>query len=97
MHLIRKAADVLQVSEFRIFDEAYARWHGDRASSELISELFSRFMMYGETPDWAEKFAKDILSDVDANRPVSLNTYCLLNLAPRVGSKVAVSFSVIRE
>lgn len=97
MESVKKAANLLRISEYKIFSEAYLSWHGDRAQDDEITELFSRFMMFGETPDWADKYARALLRDVDANRQVSLNSYCLLNMAPRVASaKTDVSFTLVR-
>ncbi len=98
MQAIKQAADALQTSEYKIISEAYLYCFGDRPSEDEATELFSRFMMFGESPEWANRFAKAILSDVDANRRINLNSYCLLNMAPRVGSRKAkVSFTVVRE
>ncbi|MBX2823635.1 MAG: hypothetical protein KTR33_02825 [Gammaproteobacteria bacterium] len=96
MHAITKAANLLQISEYRILSEAYLFTYGDRPDEEEISELFSRAMMFGDIPDWAEKFAHGVVTDFTANRKVNLNTYCLLNLSPRVGQKkIPVSFNII--
>ncbi len=97
MQPIKAAANALKTSEYKIISEAYLYWFGDRLSDEEATELFSRFMMFGESPEWADKFARDVLSDIDANRDINLNSYCLLNMTPRVGSiKSKVSFTIVR-
>ena len=97
MQPIKAAASALRTSEYKIISEAYLYWFGDRLSDDEATELFSRFMMFGESPEWADKFARDILSDLDANRKINLNSYCLLNMTPRVGGKKPkVSFTVVR-
>ena len=96
MQSVKKVADLLQISEYRIFSEAYLYWYGDRPDTDEITELFSRFMMFGETPEWADRYARDLLVDVEANRTINLTSYCLLNMAPRVGTaKTKVSFSIV--
>jgi len=96
MQSVKKAADLLQISEYRIFSEAYLFWYGDRPNDDEITELFSRFMMFGETPDWADRFAKELIEDLEAKRKINLTSYCVLNMAPRVGSaKTKVSFSIV--
>jgi len=96
MQSVKKAADMLQISEYRIFSEAYLYWYGDRPDNDEITELFSRFMMFGETPEWADRFARDLLVDLEAKRKINLNSYCLLNMSPRVGTaKTSVSFSIV--
>lgn len=96
MHAITKAASLLQTTEYKILSEAYLYQYGDRPADEEISEIFSRLMMFGEIPEWAEKFANEVMTDFSENRKVNLNTYCLLNLSPRVGrNKVPVSFNIV--
>jgi len=51
--------------------------------------------MYGEVPYWAHDYAKNVLDDIAANRQVSLNSFCLVNLAPRTGDKDDLSFSIM--
>lgn len=97
MRSISKAAEVLCTTEYRIFSEAYLMEFGDRPDSSEIDQLFSRFMMFGEMPVWADRFARDLLSDIDTGGSVNLNTFSLVNLAPRINlSRTKVSFSIIR-
>lgn len=96
MHSIARAAHLTQTSEYKILSEAYLYRYGDRPNDDEISELFARLMMFGEVPEWADKFAKDVVTEVSANRKVNLNSYCLLNLSPRVGrDKSAVTFNIV--
>jgi len=94
MQAIERAASLLKVSEHRLFTEAYLAWFGDRAEIEDIDDLFSQFMMFGQVPEWADDYAKKVLDDLAANRHVSLNSFCLVNLTPRTGDKPDLSFSV---
>jgi len=96
MHSISKAAHLLNTSEFKLFSEAYLAWFGDRPDEKDILDVFSHFMMFGELPDWADQFARSILDDLEANRQVNLNSFCILNLSPRVGKRPEISFSVVR-
>jgi len=95
MQTISKAANLLQISEFRLFNEAYLNWFGDRASENDITSVFAHFKMFGEVPIWADQFARSVLNDLEANRQVNLNSYCLLNLSPRVGGKPEISFTLL--
>lgn len=95
MQSIAKVANLLNVSEYRLFSEAYLAKFGDRAEEEDIAVLFSQFMMFGEVPDWANEYARTVLADLEANRNVNLNSYCLLNLAPRTGDKENISFTLL--
>jgi len=96
MQPITKAADMLNISEYRLFSEAYLAWFGDRADENDIAAVFSQFKMFGEVPEWADVFARSVLSDLEANRQVNLNSFCLLNLSPRVGEKSDISFTILR-
>ena len=97
MQTISKAANLLQISEYRLFSEAYLNWFGDRASENDITSVFAQFKMFGEVPVWADQFARSVLNDLQANRQVNLNSYCLLNLSPRIGGKPEISFTLINS
>lgn len=97
MHSISKAAQLLNTSEFKLFGEAYLAWFGDRADEKDIMSFFSQFMMFGTTPVWADQFAQSILSDLEANRQVNLNSFNISSLSPRVGKRPVISFSVGRK
>ncbi|MEE9320897.1 MAG: hypothetical protein V3U76_10660 [Granulosicoccus sp.] len=96
MHTISRAANLLEVSEFKLFSEAYLAWFGDRADDDDILFVFSQFMMFGELPDWADQYAKSVLDDLEANRQVNLNSFSTLNLSPRVGARPEISFSILK-
>ncbi|MFK7853766.1 MAG: hypothetical protein AB8B79_06625 [Granulosicoccus sp.] len=96
MHTISRAASLLQISEFKLFSEAYLAWFGDRANDDDLTIVFSQFMMFGELPEWADQFARSILDDLQANRQVNLNSFSVLNLSPRVGPRPEISFSIVR-
>jgi len=94
MRTIERAASLLNVSEHRLFTEAYLTYFGDRAEQQDIDDVFALFKMYGEVPFWAHDFAKTVLDDLAANRQVMLNTFCLASLAPRTGDKEELSFTI---
>jgi len=96
MHTISRAANLLEVSEFKLFSEAYLAWFGDRADDDDILLVFSQFMMFGELPDWADQYAKSVLDDLEANRQVNLNSFSILSLSPRVSARPEISFSILK-
>lgn len=96
MHTISKAAHLLNISEFKLFSEAYLTWFGDRADEQDLTLVFSQFIMFGELPEWADQFARSVLDDLEANRQVNLNSFSTLNLSPRVGKRPEISFSIMR-
>ena len=94
---ITKAATLLKTSEYRIFSEAYLNWYGDRADTADLDDIFSRFMMFGEIPPWADNYAQALINDTLSNRQVNLSSYCVLNMNPRVGSrKKRTSFTIVQ-
>ncbi len=97
MQAISKAASLLNISEYRLFDEAYLNWFGDRPKEQDITNVFAQFKMFGEVPIWADEFARGIIDDLEANRQVTLNSFCLLNLAPRLGKKPIITFTLAQE
>ena len=96
MQSISRAAQALDVSEYKLFSEAYLAWFGDRADEEDITFVFAQFMMFGELPDWADSYARSVLDDLEANRQVNVNSFSVLNLSPRVGARPGISFSIMR-
>jgi len=96
MHSISRAASILDISEFKLFSEAYLAWFGDRADDDDITMVFSQFMMFGELPEWADHYARRVLDDLQANRQVHLNSFSVLNLSPRVDPRPEISFSILR-
>jgi len=96
MQTISKAAHLLNISEFKLFSEAYLAWFGDRANDTDLTLVFSQFIMFGELPEWADQFARSILDDLEANRQVNLNSFSVLNLSPRLGKRPEISFSIMR-
>lgn len=96
MQSISRAANILDISEFKLFSEAYLAWFGDRAHDDDITMVFSQFMMFGELPEWADQYARRVLDDLQANRQVNLNSFSVLNLSPRVDARPEISFSILR-
>lgn len=96
MQPISRAAGLLNVSELKLLNEAYLNWFGDHADQDDMMFLFTRFMMFGEVPEWVDQYARGLLDDLAANRQVTPNSFCVLNLAPRVGNKTQIGFSVQR-
>ncbi|MCK4910885.1 MAG: hypothetical protein KAR83_04560 [Thermodesulfovibrionales bacterium] len=47
---VGRAAGILQVSEFEIFELAHGLWFGRRAPSEQTEDLFSGYMHRGLVP-----------------------------------------------
>ncbi len=58
---VGRAAGMLQVSEFEIFELAYGLWFGKSASSEQTEYLFSGYMHRGLVPYWERDMARKVI------------------------------------
>ncbi len=58
---VGRAAGMLQVSEFEIFELAYGLWFGKSASSEQTEDLFSGYMHRGLVPYWVRDMARKVI------------------------------------
>lgn len=55
---VLEAAALLDITEYELFGLAYARWHGRRASEEMLERWFAAYMFRGVVPPWARHFAR---------------------------------------
>lgn len=59
---IARAANLIQVGEFQILQLAYHDWHGHDLSPDAANLLFSTFMLDGQVPHWAHRYARKIFT-----------------------------------
>ncbi len=59
---VGRAAGILQVSEFEIFELAHSLWFGKSASSEQTEDLFSGYMHRGLVPYWVRDMARKVIA-----------------------------------
>lgn len=59
---VLNAAAVLDVTEFRLFELAWADWYGRRGPVEQVEPFFVRYMFDQVVPDWVRQFARKILA-----------------------------------
>lgn len=60
--LVGSAANLLQVGEFQLLQLAYHEWFGQDLPQELVSRLFTTYMMHHQVPPWARHYARSILA-----------------------------------
>lgn len=58
---IELTASVHQVTKFRIFELAYAEWHGAPASEADIEAYFIAYLFDGEVPCWVRAYTRKTL------------------------------------
>ena len=52
------AANNLEVSEFRIFKDAFASWYGIEPTDQQIKPVFIQYMIEDKVPFWVRNYAR---------------------------------------
>lgn len=55
------ASAALEVTEFRLFQLAFADWYGKAAGEEFMERQFAAYMFAQRVPNWVRHFARKIL------------------------------------
>lgn len=58
---VLNAAAVLDVTEFQLFELAWADWYGRRGPVEQVEPFFVRYMFEQVVPNWVRQFARKVL------------------------------------
>lgn len=66
MEVLTRAANILDISEFEVINQAYTHWHGDTAPKRLIQSTFSTYLKTQELPHWAKHYAVHIVQSFEA-------------------------------
>jgi len=56
------ASAVLEITEFHLFELAYARWFGEPAAEHQIEPFFVTYMFRSVAPLWVRQFCREVLS-----------------------------------
>ena len=59
--LVLGVSSLLQITEFRLFELAYERWFGARASAERLEKHFCAYMFGAVVPIWVRQYCRDVL------------------------------------
>ena len=54
------ASCLLQITEFHLFELAYARWFGRPAKEGELEECFARYMFAHDAPFWVRQYCRDV-------------------------------------
>lgn len=57
--MITRVADSLGISEFKLFESAYAHWYERAASERELEPYFVRYLFYQEAPSWVRHYARN--------------------------------------
>ncbi|GBE44114.1 hypothetical protein BMS3Bbin10_02204 [bacterium BMS3Bbin10] len=58
---VLRAAALLSVGEFRVFEIAYEDWFGEAGDEKLIEKHFTGYMFNDIVPPWVRHFCKKVL------------------------------------
>jgi len=61
---VARAANLLQIGEFQLLQLAYRKAYGKDLEEAHIDRLFAAYMMHGDLPSWALRYARHIV-DLD--------------------------------
>jgi hypothetical protein len=51
---------LLEVSEYRVFQLAYERWHGEGAPPRIMENIYARYMFKEEVPLWVRQYTRHV-------------------------------------
>ncbi len=73
--VVISAANQLQVGEFQLLQLAYREWYGEDLPEDLVSELFTSYMLRNRVPHWARHYARRVIDgyergELDDNSPL---------------------------
>lgn len=72
--VVARAANLLQIGEFQLLQLAYHDWFGEEMAAGAGDEVFRAYMLRGDVPAWARRYARRIivkeeLNDLDDRDP----------------------------
>jgi hypothetical protein len=59
---VQAAADVLEVTEFRLFEMAYREWFGKSCQEGEMEKLYMMYWFTGMSPLWVRHYSRQVLS-----------------------------------
>lgn len=82
VEMITKVADSLGISEFKLFESAYADWHKRNANERELELYFVRYLFYRQAPTWVRHYARNKEHELGLNEAAyrSVPAFCIVNL-----------------
>lgn len=65
---VLRAASLLNIGEFRLFELAFRDWYGRRASEKTIEKHFIPYMYRKRVPAWVRHFSRGIIERDEADQ-----------------------------
>lgn len=66
--MVMWSADILEKSEFEVFEMAYQAWYRELPETRRLERLFGRYMFDGVAPFWVRQFTRATLEAHDGWR-----------------------------
>lgn len=66
--MVMWSADILEKSEFELFELAYQAWYRETADTTRMERIFVEYMFDGIVPFWVRQFARSTLDACDGWR-----------------------------
>lgn len=65
---VTRAARLLDVGPFRLFELAYERWFGEPAAEKALEKLFMHYLFHEIAPPWVRQFARLVAIEHELGR-----------------------------
>jgi hypothetical protein len=97
--MIAKVAGSLGISEFKLFESAYADWYKRAASEHELELYFVRYLFYQEAPSWVRHYARNKAHELRSKEEVNWSVPCLyvVNLLLLWTALLRVSLRITRK
>lgn len=74
---VLRAASLLSVGEFRVFEIAYEQWYGEPGDAKRIERSFAAYMFNDVIPVWVRHFCKKVVQ-LDSENALDPGDYGIL-------------------
>ena len=65
---ILAASAVLEITEYHLFELAYARWFGESPTEAKLENYFVGYMFKVSVPLWVRQYCREVLKQEDAGK-----------------------------
>ena len=63
VYQVRFAARLLGTNEFKLFEDAYHAWYGEKSSEELLEHFLNHYLLENAVPFWVRNYVRTFLND----------------------------------
>ena len=74
------AARLLGTNEFKLFEDAYHAWYGEKSSEELLEHFFNHYLLENAVPFWVRNYVRTFLNDPALQERLGRKKSCRLLL-----------------